>query len=74
MINSRRRKARVFTNHVFLALRIPTIDHSVHNTHAVKETNIIQILTGAEVNNEKFCPEVMQCCPRAKGPRVTLHN
>jgi len=38
------------------------------------DCNIIQILTGAEVNTEKFCPKVVQCCPRAEGPRVTLHN
>jgi len=34
----------------------------------------IQILTGAEVNTEQLCPEVVQCCPRVEGPRVTLHN
>jgi len=36
--------------------------------------NSVQILTGAEVNTDKLCPEVVQCCPRAEGPRVTLHN
>jgi len=25
-------------------------------------------------NIEKFCPSVLQCYPRAFGPRVTLHN
>jgi len=28
--------------------------------------NNIQILTGAESNIEKYCPEVVQCCPRAQ--------
>jgi len=26
------------------------------------------------INTEKFCPEVMQCYPRAFGPQATLHN
>jgi len=28
----------------------------------------------ASINTEKFCPSVLQCYPRAFGPRATLHN
>ena len=32
------------------------------------------ILTGAEVNTEKFCPEVVQCCPRPEGNLAQLRG
>jgi len=32
----------------------------------------IQILTGAEVNTEKLCPQVVQCCPRGRRPESNI--
>ena len=47
---------------------------TVKMLHLTVGHSIIQRLTGAEVSTEKLCPEVVECCQRSEGPRVTLHN
>jgi len=58
----------VMQRHVYKT-KIHTIDELKH------DINIVQILTGAEVNTKKLCPEVVQTAVLPEGlGRVTLHN